>query len=472
MKAPQTTDELPRPAAPGRTASEARLSCGAKLLLNGSGVAGACAAVARGCTSTGAAFLTIYAQAPAPGVRPCSSQRSVAQWQPRPIAARPSVVAPSGAAATAALLVAAAAAHQGRSAALGRSRHRRHCRARLAAVAGRSEAPVASQASHEEEMLEAKAAAEIARLQLEAEQLRASAAELEAAQAEGRLMERKKWFRAFDFDGSGALDAEEVKRGMKELCGKHLDEEKAARLLKAHDMNADGLLQFEEFDLSRLQASLDKFQAEEREREDAVRREAAEREREVREREEYEQSLPIANEDTGLTTRLASVCAYLLPLMDGFQFGMPLLTAFPVLQPFFSAVFGPVQLLSAIPFWQFLLFVGMQVLGDNKDMPKLLRFNLKQAILLDVALFIPSLVRILVNSLLKDLLPGELESNLIFILATLVCVPMLLCVVYSAVCSLAGSTPRGIPYISEAAEEALGPSRPSGGDRESPPPAA
>ena len=53
-----------------------------------------------------------------------------------------------------------------------------------------------------------------------------------------------KVFRKFDADGSGAVSLQEAKNILKEL---NFPEQDIVALLKTHDSNHDGLLQFEEF---------------------------------------------------------------------------------------------------------------------------------------------------------------------------------------------------------------------------------
>jgi hypothetical protein len=313
--------------------------------------------------------------------------------------------------------------------------------------------------------------AEIAKLQLEAAQLRAEAEHLEAAKVEQQLMERKKWFKAFDSDNSGALDLAELQQGMKK-AGIQVDRSTAARLLEVHDANKDGLLELQDFNLEGFQLTLRKLQAEDRAKEDAkLRGEAqkkAEEQRRIRseaglpdemdpEVKAYLESLPPANEDTSLSTRVFSCLAYLLPLMDSLRFGLPVAALFPPLQPLFGLLFVPMAILNAIPFGlgQLLLFLGMQSLSSDPKLPLLLRFNLRQAIVLDIALFLPNILLGLAELLGQGALGGstDLFASGVFLL-------LMGAITYSMACTLSGQKPDGIPTISDFTKIALGPIKP------------
>jgi hypothetical protein len=321
------------------------------------------------------------------------------------------------------------------------------------------------------EMDRAAGQAEIAKLQLEAARLRAEAADLEAAKVEQQLIERKKWFKAFDVDNSGALDLAELEQGMKE-AGLQIDSSTALRLLEVHDTNKDGLIQPDEFNLDNFQLTLRQLQAEERAKEDAKRREQAVKEAEEQRRiraeaglpdeldpelDAYLESLPPANEDTSLSTRVLSCLAYLLPLMDSLRFGLPIAAMFPVLQPLFGLVLVPMAILNVIPFGlgQLLLFLGMQSLSGNPELPLLLRFNLSQAIVLDIALFLPNALFGLAELFGQGALGGSggLLASGVFLL-------LIGAITYAVACSLSGEKPDGIPTISDFTRRALGPIKP------------
>jgi len=300
---------------------------------------------------------------------------------------------------------------------------------------------------------------EVTALELQASSLRARAVELEAEQAKQDRLRRQALFNEFDTDGSGGVDAQELQRGWKELTGTFLDERAATRLLEAHDMDGNGVLEFEEFDVKRFQATLDRLWAEDEAAELAACQAEKEREEKLeaeKRLKEYYESLP-GNNDTGLLTRVGSALPYILPLLDVSRFGVPLGILFPVLLPVVDLLYVPYALLDIkIPFGTLIIFFAMQAVAANKELPALLRFNFLQALQLDIAIFIPTLLRALSESV-----PGEDLSGWLWVVCSVV--PFLIVtgfVTYSVLNSFCGIAPRGIPFISEAAERAMGVQRP------------
>eukprot|EP00913_Durusdinium_trenchii_P028974 g27168.t1 len=218
----------------------------------------------------------------------------------------------------------------------------------------------------------------------EAAKLRAEVAQLEAEQEEARRKERQALFRILDTDSSGALDAKELQKGIKDVMGADVDDATAERLVKSLDLNGDGIIQPEELDFDAVQRLLREFRKELQDKEEAEKTAAYATTEEEMLRKEWEH-LP---EDTGLLTRAGSFAAYLLPLTDALRFGLFLFAAFPFVQPLLNFLVLPALLINALPFGlgYLALFFVMQGLASNKELPALLRYNLRQAITLDARL--------------------------------------------------------------------------------------
>jgi hypothetical protein len=90
--------------------------------------------------------------------------------------------------------------------------------------------------------------------------------------------------------------------------------------------------------------------------------------------------------------RLLAALAYLLPWSDALPFGQSLFGLFPVLQ-WLSLPAIPVLLLQqAVPFGGFVLFLVLFLaVVRNTKVPYLIRFNVLQAILVDILLILVSL---------------------------------------------------------------------------------
>jgi uncharacterized membrane protein len=139
-----------------------------------------------------------------------------------------------------------------------------------------------------------------------------------------------------------------------------------------------------------------------------------------------------------LWQRLLAALAYLLPWSDGVPFGGALFGLLPALQ---WLVLPALQ--QQIPFGGFLLFLVLFLaVVRNARVPYFIRFNVLQAILIDIVLILVSLA---FNVLLRPMGAGfalRTLNNTVF-LATL------LLVVFSVVQSLRGRE-ADIPTVSEA----------------------
>jgi len=327
----------------------------------------------------------------------------------------------------------------------------------------------------------------VAALEKAAAQLRADAARLESEVDERRREEQAKWFRVFDTDSSGAIDAAELREGMKELMGYDLDEKMAERLLQASDKNGDGLLQPQEFETSQLEATLERLKAEDHDREVAAWKEQRrvadeakanmERQRKVA---AYEATLPVANEDLGPLTRIGSVLVYLLPLLDALKFGAPLAASSGAVKAMLTPLLGPLHLMNSIPCGQLLFFITLQTLADNTELPLLLRFNMRQAVVLDITLGVLQLLQVLAAYAAFGEAPADIVSQ--WDSNGLVFIALCGCIAYSSIMSLLGLVPNTIPWISPYAERYMAPTRRDNGgvqteasntgDSEDAPPAA
>eukprot|EP00435_Cladocopium_sp_Y103_P065716 s1264_g27.t1 len=255
---------------------------------------------------------------------------------------------------------------------------------------------------------------EVERLQLEAAKLRADVEELEAISMEAERQKRDALFRSWDLDSSGTLDEKELKFGVKQETV--WDTAFRSFILK--------VVQFVHFDLDSKIGFV------------AFR----------------------CVKDDSLQTRLIAALAYCLPILDAAErFGWPLAVMNPGL---FQLLNVPMYLLNAVPFGLgfLLVFFGMQTIAANPETPALIRFNMRQAIQLDVMLFFPiilgTLARFAMNYYEVDL-PGLtiLASSAVFL-------TVLACSLYSIVNCLMGSYAKGIPYISEVSELTLNDTRP------------
>ncbi len=141
--------------------------------------------------------------------------------------------------------------------------------------------------------------------------------------------------------------------------------------------------------------------------------------------------------------RLLAGLVYLLPWSDGVGFGRALFSLFPPLQWLVLPALPLMALQNMVPFGGFLLFLVLFLaVVRNARVPYFIRFNVLQAILLDIVLILLSLAfRLLLEPLGAGFAVRTL-SNTVFL-------GILLLVVFALVQCVRGREP-DIPTVSEA----------------------
>lgn len=289
--------------------------------------------------------------------------------------------------------------------------------------------------------------AEIETMKAEAAKLRAEVQELEVTLQSQKSDEmRSKSFNAFDVNGDGVVDLLELKTGLFDKFGVVCTDKELSSVVKLFDKNGDGVLQVDEFSVGQIKMKVEQLQDKARDEEAQARRAAEELAKPVSERVvEFIEDSP--NEDAGFATRAASCVPYLLPLADGAVYGAYLLSAVPVLG---VAIAPFVILLRAVPFGGLICFFIFSSQSRNPKLPVLLRFNLQQAILLDIALFFPSLAGLLP-------IPESISQSLQEPACDAVFLALMACIFYSWIGNLAtGKAPNKIPFIGDTADKQIG----------------
>ena len=150
--------------------------------------------------------------------------------------------------------------------------------------------------------------------------------------------------------------------------------------------------------------------------------------------------------------RFKACVPYILPLLDGDQFGHYIYERIPPLGFLNDLFLGPlVNIYHSIPFLGVGLFIAL-TLGTrfNTDMNRNVRFSAQQAALLDVALIFPELIA---SGFEGDPLPRSIAEPC----ANFVWYAYMTAVVYSIYCNLKGRKPDKIPYISGYSDMMVGP---------------
>ena len=293
---------------------------------------------------------------------------------------------------------------------------------------------------------------EIERLKKMAAQLRAEAAALESEQREAMAAAVEHAFDKFDTNNDGVISVEELKAGLEKAFKTELPQKRVEQLMREFDASGDGALQIDEMvTVDRFRNKLDALVREEKE---LARAEAKRAQEEKQAYQLMQAGLELINDrEPTPQEKVLSILPYLFPLLDGLQFAAPIIfkNADNPLAQIAAIVYA---LYRSIPFGGFIAFFALNFLSGNPTINRLIRFNMQQAIFLDIALFIPALlgtVVTLVGSTAGVGLPpvvAELGSDFLF-------GGVLLSVTYASISSLLGQTPDKIPFISEAVERRM-----------------
>lgn len=143
-----------------------------------------------------------------------------------------------------------------------------------------------------------------------------------------------------------------------------------------------------------------------------------------------------------VSDRIFASLPYLLPLVDGVIFGRYLFSQFPALSLVFVPLIPLVQL-NSTPFVSLIIFFALFLLViRNENISHFIRFNAMQAILLDIVIFLVSL-------LLRILAPVPGVEFAIETLSNTLFLGIVAAFIYSVAQSLLGRYAE-IPAISDA----------------------
>jgi hypothetical protein len=231
-----------------------------------------------------------------------------------------------------------------------------------------------------------------------------------------------------------------------------LPDKRVQQLMEGFDVSGDGKLQLDEFvSLNKFGNKLEMLNREEKKMTlDSQKAAQMESEKALL----AEARLSLMNEGEPTTTdKIVSALPYLLPLLDGLQFGRFLLA-----ENLDNPVFGILALLyniyRSIPLGGFLAILALNFSASNLSLNRLVRFNSQQALFVDIALFLPGLLFAATGFIASgtgfEIPPGviELGSDAVF-------GALLLTIAYSSVSSVLGITPDKIPFISQAVEDRM-----------------
>merc|ERR1711865_566455 len=139
--------------------------------------------------------------------------------------------------------------------------------------------------------------------------------------------------------------------------------------------------------------------------------------------------------DPTQTEKILSVLPYLFPLLDSLQFGRFIIN---------DNADNPIVGLLAVLF----------TLSSNPGLNRLVRFNMQQAIFLDIALFFPGLLTAVIagiGSVAGFTIPEAANASS----STVIFGVLVVTVLYASTSSLLGISPNKIPFISQAVEDRM-----------------
>jgi hypothetical protein len=293
---------------------------------------------------------------------------------------------------------------------------------------------------------------EVERLRTMAKQLREEATTLGAEQARKVSESTQKAFSKFDINKDGTISVDELKAGLEKAFKHEIPESRIEKLVVKFDQNGDGILQMDEFvSVDKMRNQLDSLIREEK----GIELEESKRVQQAEESEKLsEMRMALVNDGEPTTTdKVLSVAPYILPLLDSIQFASFFATKHPD-NVFAQGALIAYTLYRSIPFSGFLAYFGHSFLSSNPKLNRLVRFNMQQAIYLDVALFVPGVLALLYGAAASNL-PLNLPTEVIEYGSDGVVLAMIATIAYASASSLLGKTPDKLPFMSQATQDRM-----------------
>ena len=150
----------------------------------------------------------------------------------------------------------------------------------------------------------------------------------------------------------------------------------------------------------------------------------------------------------GPADRVLASAVYILPVLDGFQYGAYVYNTIPPVGAIAYQMVPFVNAFNSVPFSGLILFFGLSYFTRNTGLSRFVRFNIQQAILLDIFLLIPSFFGGAAGMVPPVI--STMGSNFVFYLMALI-------VGYAFVSNAQGKLPDQVPIMSEAANLQIGP---------------
>eukprot|EP00250_Pteridium_aquilinum_P003420 c13728_g1_i1 orf=119-784(+) len=144
--------------------------------------------------------------------------------------------------------------------------------------------------------------------------------------------------------------------------------------------------------------------------------------------------------------RIVAASGYLLPFLDGVQYGRYFFIQFPAAQVAFQPLYPLLRVYSSTPFASVAVFFGLYFLVvQNANFSRYVRFNTMQAVVLDVLLILPNLVEGIFHP------QSGVGLEILIVFYNTVFLYLVACFLVGSGSCLLGKTPR-LPLVADAAD--------------------
>ncbi|KAH7544528.1 hypothetical protein JRO89_XS15G0181400 [Xanthoceras sorbifolium] len=152
------------------------------------------------------------------------------------------------------------------------------------------------------------------------------------------------------------------------------------------------------------------------------------------------------NNSVDYSDRIISAVCYFYPFFDGIQYGKYVITQFTPIQALIQPLVPAIKVFKSFPYNGLLVFFFLYfVVVRNSNFSRYVRFNIMQAIVLDVLLIFPDLLERTFN--FRD----GFGLDLMMSLDSTVFLYLLVCLIYGSSSCLLGQVPR-LPIVADAAD--------------------
>jgi hypothetical protein len=155
------------------------------------------------------------------------------------------------------------------------------------------------------------------------------------------------------------------------------------------------------------------------------------------------------------TDKALSVIPYLFPLLDGLQYGQFLLGNAAEGNPLVKGLAVLYALYRVIPLSGLVAYLSLNFLSSNPRVNRLVRFNMKQAIFVDLAMLFPGILLGVSTAVLPAIGVNLDLSSFTEVASDAVFCALLATLAYTSISSLLGVTPDKLPFISDAVNDRM-----------------